>query len=75
MPIITAILLSFYIIEMARLPERFFNRKPLNCMMCLSFWMALVVYLLPVFIQDALLYTSAAGVLSVPISNLLKKLR
>ena len=51
---ITAVLLSWVLIDVLRLPERYalLNRKPFNCALCLSFWLALLICFLPDKVQQ-----------------------
>lgn len=60
---ITAVLLSWIWFDVWRMPERFelCKRKPLNCVMCFSMWMGLIIYFCPVFIQELLFVTSTAA--------------
>ena len=62
--IVIATLFSvFYIIDMARLPERFkVNFKPFNCNMCLSVYIAIALYFLPVMVLNCVLVAFVAGV-------------
>lgn len=74
--IIFAVLLSvFYFIDMGRFPEKWkINFKPFNCHMCLSFYLAIVYYLLPVFILNAILVAFASGVTAPLFRNLMNNI-
>ncbi len=65
---ITACLFAFYFIEVLRVPERWpkiLYRKPFNCNICLSFWVALLLWLVPPIFVKVLFTGFAASILSV----------
>jgi hypothetical protein len=66
---VTAVLLAWIFIEVLRVPERLKLRKPFSCMMCLSFWLALVLCFVPYFITEILFYTTTAAALGAWIEN------
>jgi hypothetical protein len=74
--IVIATLFSvFYIIDMARLPERFkVNFKPFNCNMCLSVYIAIVLYFLPVMVLNCVLVAFVAGVSAPLFRNLMNNI-
>ena len=74
--IVIATLFSvFYIIDMARLPERFkVNFKPFNCNMCLSVYIAIALYFLPVWVLNCVLVAFVAGVSAPLFRNLLNNI-
>lgn len=63
---ITAILCAWIWFAVFRMPERYLwlQRKPFNCSICFSMWMALIIYLCPALIQETLFVTSAATALA-----------
>jgi hypothetical protein len=64
---ITAALFAFYFIDVLRVPERinFLYRRPFNCNLCLSFWVALLLWLVPPIFVKVLFTGFAASILSV----------
>lgn len=66
---IAAVLLAWLFIEVLRVPERWKLRKPFNCMMCLSFWLALVLCFVPHFITEVFFYTTTAAAIGAWIEN------
>lgn len=63
MIIITAIIFSYYFIEMARLPKKWkLDFKPFNCMVCLPVWVSLFLYLCPSIVQEVTFQLMASGV-------------
>jgi hypothetical protein len=64
---ITAALFAFHFIDVLRIPERwqFLYRKPFNCNLCLSFWVALLLWLAPPIFVKVLFTGFAASILSV----------
>jgi hypothetical protein len=65
----------FYIIDMARLPEKLnVNFKPFNCNMCLSVYIALILYFVPVFILNSVLVAFVAGVSAPLFRNLMNNI-
>lgn len=63
---VTAILCAWIWFGVFRMPERYLwlQRKPFNCSICFSMWMALIIYLCPALIQETLFVTSAATALA-----------
>jgi hypothetical protein len=74
--IVIATLFSvFYIIDMARLPEKIkVNFKPFNCNMCLSVYVAIALYLLPVMVLNCVLVAFVAGVSAPLFRNLMNNI-
>lgn len=74
--IVIATLFSvFYIIDMARLPEKLkVNFKPFNCNMCLSVYVAIALYLLPVMVLNCVLVAFVAGVSAPLFRNLMNNI-
>jgi hypothetical protein len=65
----------FYIIDMARLPEKLkVNFKPFNCNMCLSVYIAIALYLLPVVVLNCVLVAFVAGVSAPLFRNLMNNI-
>ena len=70
--VIASLFLVFYFIEMTRLPEKLkINFKPFNCSLCLSFYVAIILYLVPVFILNCILVSSVSGVAAPLFRNLM----
>jgi hypothetical protein len=70
--VIATLFMVFYIIDMARLPEKLkFNFKPFNCNMCLSVYIALILYFVPLFILNSVLVAFVAGVSAPLFRNLM----
>ena len=74
--IVIATLFSvFYIINMARLPEKLkVNYKPFNCNMCLSVYIAIALYFLPVMVLNCVLVAFVAGVSAPLFRNLMNNI-
>jgi hypothetical protein len=73
--VIASLFSVFYIIDMARLPERFkVNFKPFNCSLCLSFYVAIILYLVPNNILNCVLVASVSGVAAPLFRNLLNNI-
>jgi hypothetical protein len=70
--VIASVFLVFYFIDMTRLPEKLkLNFKPINCNLCLSFYVAIILYLVPVFVLNCVLVASVSGVLAPLFRNLM----
>ena len=73
--IIATLFFTFYVIDMARLPERFkCNFKPFNCNMCLAVYVAFALFLLPVIVLNIVLVAFVSGVLAPMFRNLFTNL-
>ena len=73
--VIASLFLVFYFIEMTRLPEKLkINFKPFNCSLCLSFYVAIILYLVPVFILNCVLVAAVSGVSAPLFRNLLNNI-
>jgi hypothetical protein len=62
---VTAAILAWLFIKVFRMPERFIflYRKPFNCLMCLSFWFAVILLFVPDYIITPLFSVSLAAAL------------
>lgn len=70
--IIGSIAFAIYFIEYGRFPLKWrINVKPFNCVMCLSVWVSLWLLFMPEWIVNGFLTMFVAGVLSVPVRNLI----
>jgi hypothetical protein len=70
--VIASLFLVFYFIEMTRLPEKLkLNFKPFNCSLCLSFYVAIILYLVPNNILNCVLVASVSGVAAPLFRNLM----
>jgi hypothetical protein len=73
--VIATLFFVFYFIDMARLPERWkVNVKPLNCNMCLSVYVAIALYFLPVMVTNCILVAFVAGVSAPLFRNLMNNI-
>ena len=73
--VIASLFSVFYIIDMARLPEKLkVNFKPFNCNMCLSVYVAIALYLLPVVFLNCVLVAFVAGVSAPLFRNLMNNI-
>lgn len=63
----TAAMFAFFFIDVLRIPERFtpLYFKPFNCNLCLSFWTALLLWLIPEQIVNILFTGFAASILAI----------
>jgi len=64
---ITAALFAFHFIDVLRIPERWrvLYRKPFNCNLCLSFWVALLLWLVPTIFVEKLFTAFMASILAI----------
>jgi hypothetical protein len=70
--VVASIFLVFYFIDLTRLPEKWkINFKPFNCNLCLSFYVAIILYLVPVFVLNCVLVASVSGVIAPLFRNLM----
>jgi len=73
--VIASLFSVFYLIDMARLPEKLnANFKPFNCNMCLSVYIAIALYLLPVVVLNCVLVAFVAGVSAPLFRNLMNNI-
>jgi hypothetical protein len=73
--VIASLFFVFYFIEMARLPEKLkVNFKPFNCNMCLSVYVAIALYFLPVMVLNSVLIAFVAGVSAPLFRNFLNNI-
>ena len=73
--VIASLFSVFYLIDMARLPEKFnVNFKPFNCNMCLSVYVAIALYFLPVMVTNCTLVAFVAGVSAPLFRNLMNNI-
>ena len=63
----TAAMFAFFFIDVLRVPQRvkILYRKPFNCNLCLSFWSALLLWLVPESIVNILFTGFAASILAI----------
>jgi hypothetical protein len=70
--VIASVFLVFYFIDMTRLPEKLkLNFKPFNCNLCLSFYVAIILYSVPVWVLNYILVASISGVIAPLFRNLM----
>ena len=73
--VIASLFSVFYLIDMARLPERLkVNFKPFNCNMCLSVYVAIALYFMPVMVLNCVLVAAVSGVSAPLFRNLLNNI-
>ena len=73
--VIASLFSVFYLIDMARIPERFkLNFKPFSCNMCLSVYVAIALYFMPVMVLNCVLVASVSGVSAPLFRNLLNNI-
>ena len=73
--ILAANLFSFYFIVQNQFPYKWkLDFKPFNCTLCLTAWVALALYWLPIQATDMTLCMFGAGALSPYIRNFLNNL-
>lgn len=72
--ILASALFSYYFIEMARFHKKWkLDFRPFNCLVCLPAWVALALYLLPIYITEGLIAMFGAAILSVLLKTLMNK--
>lgn len=73
--ITAAVLFAFYFIDMARIPKKLqIDVKPFNCMMCLSAWVAAILFFCPGWAINLVLAVFAAGVSAPLVKNFIHNL-
>lgn len=72
--IFASALFSFYFIEMGRFHLKFkINFRPFNCLVCLPAWVALALYLLPMYVTEVIIVMMGAAIFSVLLKTLMNK--
>jgi hypothetical protein len=72
--ILAAGLFSFYFIEMARFHKKLkLDFRPFNCLVCLPAWVALALYLLPMYVTNVIIVMMGAAIFSVLLKTLMNK--
>jgi len=70
--VVASIFLVFYFIDLTHLPEKWkINFKPFNCNLCLSFYVAIILYSVPVWVLNYVLVASISGVIAPLFRNLM----
>jgi hypothetical protein len=73
--VLAANFFSFYFITQNGFHEKFKLRfRPFNCTLCLTAWIALLLFLLPQVVTDAVVCMFGAGVVSPFFKNFLNNL-
>lgn len=73
--ILAANFFSFYFIVQNEFPRKWkINFKPFNCTLCLTGWVGLALYLLPIQVTDAVICMFGAGVIAPFFRNFLNNL-
>ena len=72
--IVASALFSFYFIEMGRFHLKLkINFRPFNCLVCLPAWIALALYLLPMYVTDVIIVMMGAAIFSVLLKTIMNK--
>jgi hypothetical protein len=73
--ILAANFFSFYFIVQNEFPRKWkINFKPFNCTLCLTAWVGLALYLLPIQVTDGVICMFGAGVIAPFFRNFLNNL-
>jgi hypothetical protein len=73
--ILAANFFSFYFIVQNNFPQKWkLNFKPFNCTLCLTAWIGLILYILPLWATEAMLCMFGAGVIAPFFRNFLNNL-
>lgn len=73
--ILAANFFSFYFIVQNDFPRKWkINYKPFNCTLCLTAWVGLLLYFLPIEVTDAVVCMFGAGVIAPFFRNFLNNL-
>jgi len=73
--ILAANFFSFYFIVQNDFPRKWnINYKPFNCTLCLTAWVGLLLYFLPIQVTDAVVCMFGAGVIAPFFRNFLNNL-
>ena len=73
--ILAANFFSFYFIVQNDFPRKWnINYKPFNCTLCLTAWVGLLLYFLPIQVTDAVICMFGAGVIAPFFRNFLNNL-
>jgi hypothetical protein len=73
--ILAANFFSFYFIVQNNFPQKWkLNFKPFNCTLCLTAWVGLILYILPLWATEAMLCMFGAGVIAPFFRNFLTNL-
>lgn len=73
--ILAANFFSFYFIVQNNFAQKWkLNFKPFNCTLCLTAWIGLILYILPLWATEAMLCMFGAGVISPFFRNFLNNL-
>ena len=73
--ILAANLFSFYFITQNEFPKKWkLDFKPFNCTLCLSAWIGLLLFLLPIYATNLTLCMFGAGAISPLFRNFLNNL-
>jgi hypothetical protein len=73
--ILAANFFSFYFIVQNNFPQKWkLNFKPFNCTLCLTAWIGLILYILPLWATEVMLCMFGAGVIAPFFRNFLTNL-
>ena len=73
--ILAANFFSFYFIVQNNIPQKWkLNFKPFNCTLCLTAWVGLILYILPLWATETMLCMFGAGVIAPFFRNFLNNL-
>jgi hypothetical protein len=61
---------TFYFITQNRFPEKWkLNFRPFNCPLCLTAWIAIILYLIPIFYAKGMLVMFSSGSIAPYFNN------
>ena len=73
--LIASVTFTLYFVTFARLHIKFkVNFKPLNCEVCLPFYIALILLFCPEIVSEIIIVLFGGGILSALIARLISKL-
>jgi NAD/NADP transhydrogenase beta subunit len=73
--LIASVTFTLYFVTFARLHIKFkLNFKPLNCEVCLPFYVALVLLFCPEIVSEIIIVLFSGGILTALIARLISKL-
>jgi hypothetical protein len=73
--LIASVVFSLYFITFAQLHIKFkLNFKPLNCEVCLPFYVALVLLFCPEIVSEIIIVLFSGGIIAALISRLISRL-
>lgn len=72
--IMASALFTFYFVDMARFPVKWkINFKPFNCIICLSSWVALILFFVPFWVTEIMITMFGAAIVTALLKTLMDK--